>query len=357
MIGALAPAPLLAQAPAARPAPAVLVQPAELRTFAQEAMFIGRIEAIEKVELRARVTGFLKAPLFGDGERVKAGQVLFEIEPEPFQATVDQRAAQLASAKATLLNAELQLARAEELIKTNATSKAVVDERTAARDSAIAGVQGAEAALTQARIDLSYTRIASPIDGRIGRSAFTQGNLVGPESGVLATIVRDDEVYAAFSVSQREILEGRRSGATLGGTAFLIMADGSTYPHEGRLDFLDVVVDPRTDARLARAVFPNPEHHLADGQTVRVRYEQRTQERSVAIPQQAIAVDQTGTFVFVVNPQNVVERRQVTLGAQRGGYAAVKEGVSDGELVIVQGHQRVRPGMTVTAQRNPTPAN
>ncbi len=333
------------------PVPAVLVQAAELKSLSRQNDFIGRVEAIEKVELRARVSGFLGPRKFVDGDRVKAGQTIFEIEPEPFQALVDQRQAQLESAKAALENAELQLQRGKELGRTNAIAQSQIDQRVSDQARAAAAVKEAEAGLTDATIKLSYTKILSPIEGRIGRAAVTPGNLVGPESGVLTTIVRDDEVNVLFAVSQREILDARRRGVDAGQIKVrLKLADGQLYDDIGRLTFIDVSVDAKTDGQILRASFPNAKRLLSDGQTVRLILEQESEAPSVVVPQAAVAVDQAGSYVLVVTPSNVVELRRVKAGLQRDGATAIDAGLKPGEFVVVQGQQRARPGQTVVAQ-------
>src|SRR5882757_10395640 len=205
---------LQANAQQAAPPPAVLVQPAELRSMTKQAEFVGRAEALEKVDLRARVQGFLGPRLFKDGDEVKEDQVVFTIEREPFQAAVDQRKAQLASAQATLANADQQLQRTAELARKGNAPIAQLDQRTAEQGQAKAAVLEAEANLRDAQIQLSYTEIKSPISGRIGRAAVSPGNLVGPDTGVLATVVQDDPMQVLFSVTQREMLEARDSEVT-----------------------------------------------------------------------------------------------------------------------------------------------
>src|SRR6201988_155896 len=192
------------------PPPAVLVQPAELRSMTKQAEFVGRAEALEKVDLRARVQGFLGPRLFKDGDAGKEGQVVFTIEQEPFEAAVDQRKAQLAAAQATLANADQQLARSTELARKGNAPVAQLDQRTAEQGQAKAAVLEAEANLRNAEIQLSYTEIRTPISGRIGRPALSPGNLVGPDTGVLAAVVQENPMQVLFSVTQREILEARR---------------------------------------------------------------------------------------------------------------------------------------------------
>src|SRR5256885_1729304 len=220
------------------PPPAVLVAPAELRSMTKQAEFVGRAEALEKVDLRARVQGFLGPRLFKDGDEVKEGQVVFTIEKEPFEAAVDQRKAQLAAAEATLANADQQLARTAELTRKGNAPVAQLDQRTAEQGQAKAAVMEAGANLRDAQIQLSYTEIKTPISGRIGRAVVSPGNLVGPDTGVLATVVQDDPMQVLFSVTQREILEARASEPTGKVRARVRLADGSLYSEKGRIDFL-----------------------------------------------------------------------------------------------------------------------
>jgi membrane fusion protein, multidrug efflux system len=337
-------------------APAVLVQAAELRSMTKQAEYVGRAEALEKVDLRARVQGFLGPRLFKEGEDIKESQVVFTIEREPFEATVDQRKAQLASAQARLVNADQQLRRAVELAPRGNIELAKVDERRAEQGQAKAAVLEAEANLRDAQIQLSYTEIKTPISGRIGRAAVSPGNLVGPDSGVLATVVQDNPMQVLFSVTQREMLEAKDSEVTGKVRARVRLANGSLYSEKGRIDFLDVQVNPRTDGQTVRAMFPNPDDILTSGQTVRVIIEEKGGDEVVVIPESAVAIDQTGSYVFVVGPDNKVAQRRVRLGARRDGLAVVEEGIKPGERVVVQGQQRIRAGMTVAPQQATSPA-
>jgi membrane fusion protein (multidrug efflux system) len=348
--------PGLVSAQQGAPAPAVLVQPAEAKAIAAQAEFIGRAAAVDKVELRARVKGFLGPRLFGDGDEVKQGQVVFTIEPETYQAAVAQKVAQRDAAKAGLANADMQLSRAADLLRTNTGTKQTYDQRVSEQLQAKASVEDAEAQLRDAQINLSYTEITSPIKGRIGRAAASPGNLVSPDSGVLATVVADQPMRVLFSVTQRELLEARRDTAT-GGTdsvvVLLKLADGSIYKEKGKLDFIDVTADPRTDGQIVRATFANQDHALTDGQTLRVVIENEKAPTAVVVPQAAVAIDQTGPYLFVVNDKNVVEQRRVKTGISRDGLLVIDEGLKAGEKVIVQGQQKVRPGMTVTPTTAP----
>lgn len=343
----------LAQAPPPT-TPAVLVVEATRQPLARQREFIGRVEAIEKVEIRVRVQGFLVKTHFEAGATVAKDQVLFSIEREPFEATLAQRKAQLAAAEATLQNASANLRRYRTLESRQVASEAQLDVSVAEEARARASVMEAQAAVRNAEIQLSYTEVRSPISGRIGRAAVTPGNLVGPDSGVLTTVVRTDEMHVLFPVTQAQLLDARRR---MKGkkelTVSARLSDGSVLPEEGRIDFLDVVVDPRTDGQLVRAVFPNPNGHLTDGQTLRIAVVEGAPEEVTVIPLAAVATDQTGRFVFVVNADNVVEQRRLGLGVERDGLVAVREGLKPGEKVIVQGQQRVRPGAKVDPQPMP----
>jgi membrane fusion protein, multidrug efflux system len=346
-----------AQAQQGAPPPAVLVQPAELKAIADQSEFIGRAAAVDKVELRARVKGFLGPRKFQDGDDVKEGQVLFTIEPEPYQAAVDQKVAQRDAAKAALANADTQLSRAEELLRSKTGTQVTYDQRLSEQLQAKAQLEDASAQLRDAQIQLSYTEIKSPIAGRIGRASVSPGNIVGPDSGVLATVVSENPIRVLFSVTQRELLDARRD--TTAGDALVVrlrLADGSLYKVKGKLDFIDVTADAKTDGQMVRAVFDNKDGLLTDGQTVRVIVEGEKVPTVVAVPQAAIALDQTGAYLYVVNDKNVAEQRRVKTGVSRDGLIAITEGLKPGEKVIIQGQQRVRPGMTVTPTEAPVAA-
>ncbi|MBS0518508.1 MAG: efflux RND transporter periplasmic adaptor subunit [Proteobacteria bacterium] len=349
-----APRPATAQQGA--PPPAVLVQPAELKPLSEQTELIGRAVAVDKVNLVARVKGALGPRLFKDGDNVKEGQLVFTIERDPYQAAVDQKIAQRDAAKATLTNAELQLKRAGELLRTNTGTQVTYDQRLSEQLQAKAAVENAEAQLRDAEIQLSYTEIKSPITGRIGRAAFSPGNIVGPDSGVLATVVSERPIRVEFPITQRELLDARHGGGTSDDPNVVVqlrLADGSLYAEKGKLDFLDVTVDPKTDTQIVRAVFANKDGLLTDGQTVRVILEGEQVPSVLVIPQAALAIDQAGAYVYVVNDKNVAEQRRIRAGFSRDGLVSITEGLKAGDRVIVQGQQRVRPGMTV----NPTPAS
>ncbi len=343
---------------AAAPPPAVGFVVAEMQDVTPSVEFVGRIEAVSSVDLRARVTGFLKEQRFEDGAMVSAGDILFIIEQEPFAAQVQQAEADLAAAKATAENATIALQRAEELLESETVAQATVDDRSAEKRIAEASVLQAEAALEQAKITYSYTEITAPIDGRIGRAAITTGNLVSPETGVLTTIVHQDPVYATFNITERTWLETRREAEKAGETMDdgedlvlirLRLSDGTVYEHPGEFNFADVQVNPTTDTIVLRGLVPNPEGLLVDQQFIVVIVETAEPEKQLVIPEAAISVDQRGRFVLIVNDENVVEERFIQTGDSSGGSVPVTSGLEEGDRVIVDGIMKVRTGMEVDA--------
>jgi membrane fusion protein (multidrug efflux system) len=342
----------------AAPPPAVLVQAAVATPLSAQTQFIGRAAAFDKVELRARVKGTLGPRQFIDGGEVKQGQLLFTIEREPYQAAVDQKIAQRDAARAALVNAEGQLKRAADLLRSNTGTQVTYDQRVAEQLQTKAQLELAEAQLREAEIELSYTEIKSPLTGRIGKAAVSPGNIVSAESGVLATVVNEHPMRVLFPVTQRELMEARREGTDAGTlVAQLRLADGSLYKDKGKIDFLDVTVDARTDGQIVRAVFDNKDNALTDGQTLRVVIESTNVPTVVAVPQSAIAIDQSGSSLFVLGDKNVVEQRRIKTGIVRDGLIAVSDGLKAGEKVVIQGQQRIRSGMVVAPTEAPsTPA-
>lgn len=338
------------QAQEAPPPPVVMVQPVERREVPNTSQFIGRIQAVERVDVVARVTGTLLEPQFTEGDRVAAGQLLYRIDPAQFQADVNGKAAQLASAEAAAANAELNNSRAQDLAASQAGSRATADTRAAELAQANAAVQIAQAALEAAEITLGYTEITSPIAGRIGRTAISEGNIVSPASGPLARVVQDEKVWAVFAPSQREVLAYLKAGFDTPPVVRLELADGSSFDGTGRIDFIDNTVDATTDSQTLRASFDNPDKLLVDGQTIRVTVEQPADAPVLVVPQVALAADQSGTFVRIVDAENKVATAYVTTGQQRDGMAVVSAGLAEGDRVIVQGAQRVRDGMVVDPQ-------
>ena len=343
------PPPAAASAP---PAPAVGVRPAVLKGVNQSFEFVGRIKAMEKVEIRARVEGFLEKVLFREGQDVKAGELLYQIEKIQFQALVDQAKANLVVAEAEQTRAQLEYDRALDLSKRQFSPQSQVDQDKAALDTAIGRVMQMKAALTQADVNLGYTDIRAPIDGRIGRTAYTVGNLVNPASGVLATIVSQDPVYVLFPVSVRDLETIREARRKEGGGLAKIdirvrLSSGLEYAHPGVWNLTDPQVDQQTDSLIMRATMPNPERALTDGQFVTAVIRERQEEPRLVIPQSALQVDQSGYYVLVVTDQHKVEQRRVQTGPNLGTDVVVTSGVREGEKVIVDGIQKVRPGQIV----------
>lgn len=340
----------LAQQPAPAAVPVGTVM-AEKRAITQTADFVGRIEAVNRVDVRARVTGYLEDVLFKDGSTVAEGAPLFRIERAPFEAAVEQAQGALERAQGTLQNATVQRQRAEELLKTNAGSVAIRDQRVAEEKGAQGDQTTAEANLKTAQINLGYTEIKAPIAGRIGRTKVTKGNVVGPDSGVLAQIVSDDPMYVTFPVSQREFLALKTNRLPADGSAPLVslkFSDGSTYDQKGRVDFVDVSVERATDTVLVRATLPNPTGKLLDGTLVRVAVQADKSEEKVLVPQSALIADQQGSYVFAVEDGKAVAKR-VKVGVQAGSYVAIDQGLSGNEQIVIQGLQNLRPGVPVLA--------
>jgi membrane fusion protein (multidrug efflux system) len=315
--------------------------------------YVGRITAIDKVDVVARVPGFVEERTFTEGQLVKKGDLLFRIEQATYKAAVEQARATLAKAKAAEVNANLQFERGKELVHGNNIPQSTLDQRAADEQSARAGVMEAQAQLEQAEINLGYTEIRSPIDGRIGLANFTVGNLVQPSSGRLATIVRQDPIYVIFQVSQRNVLEYKRrvaeSASNAHVTVHLKLPNGNVYPDPGISNFLDVQVDPTTDTVAVRAQVPNRDGQLIAGGVVGVTVERGPPRAALTIPQSAVLLDQAGRYVMVVDAEKKVEQRRVTTGVEQGRNVVITNGLREGELVIVEGVQKVRAGQTVTA--------
>jgi membrane fusion protein, multidrug efflux system len=328
---------------------------AELRPITQTNDFVGRVEAPEKVAIRARITGFLQDVLFKEGDVVKEGDVLYRIEPETFQAAVQQAQGSLLQAQGEVANAIAQLARTQELVKTDTQSRALLDQRTAAQKSAQGAAIIADANLKTANVNLGYTVITAPISGEIGRSKLTKGNVVSPDSGPLTEIVSRDPMYVTFPVSQRVFLDVERQQGRAQALAVRIrFSDGSIYDQTGKINFVDVTVNQATDTILVRASFPNPQGKLIDGQLVRVSVESEKPEEKLLVPQSALIADQQGLYVFVVQDGKAAIRR-VKPGGQFGAYAIVDDGLKADDQVIVQGMETLRAGTPVLATPAPPP--
>lgn len=339
-------------------APAVTVAVVEQRDITPSSSFTGRIEAIDKVDLRARVEGFLEQRLFTEGQEVKAGDLLYVIEKAPYRAEIENVEAAIARAQSTLDLAEIERRRQGELVKKQATAQARLDEATGRSGEARADLRRQQANLTTAELNLGYTDIKAPIAGRIGRSNFSVGDFVGPASGTLATIVSQDPMYVTFPVTQRQLLAVRKDaeGRSLDPKDMAIkvkLADGTFYDAVGRLNFVDVQVNQGTDTVQVRATLPNADGILVDGQLVTAVVETSKPQAALVIPQQAVQIDQAGRFVLKVDAENKVQVQRITAGAEREGYYVVTNGLTAGERVITEGLQKVRPGMVVDAAEMP----
>lgn len=341
-----------AQQRAATSAPSVSVVAAVRKDVTPSTTFTGRVEAIDRVDLRARVEGYLETRQFEEGGEVSEGQLLFTIEKETYVAEVAQQRATVNRAQATVRLAKIELDRQSELLRKQVAPQAKVDEAQAKYGEAQADLQRQNAILEQAQINLKYTEIYSPIAGQIGRSRFSVGNYLGPASGTLATIVSRDPIYATFPVTQRELLAMRKAAAESGidpraSKIRLRLADGTFYEHAGTVDFVDIQVSQETDSVIVRAKLPNPKRLLIDGQLVSVVVETSTPRSALLVPQQALQFDQTGYFVLIVDAESRVKVRPVGIGAGPEGQVEVTSGLQDGDRVITAGVQKVRPNQLV----------
>lgn len=329
------------------PAP-VTVEKVRMQDLAATNTYTGRIEAIDSVDLRARVSGYLQKRPFTEGSLVKAGDLLFEIEREPYEIALKQAKANLASAEGTLLNAKQDFERKDELAKKQFSSEAVRDDAKATLTQAQGALQARKADVEQATLNLSYTRILAPMDGLISRSSYSKGAFLSPQSGTLATLVRHDPIYVTFPVPQHVLLSVRRKGQGSDSVFVeLLLSDGSLYKHKGKIDFAEVQATASTDSVLVRASVPNPDKLLVDKQVVDVRVVGKETEKKLVLPQPALLVDQLGSYVLAVDENNKVIQKRLKTGKQRGVYMEVISGLKEGDKVIVSGLQRIRPGLLV----------
>jgi membrane fusion protein (multidrug efflux system) len=361
---------LAAAQPVPDTAPSVGVVRVERRPITPTDEFVGRIQAINRVDIVARVTAFLESVEFRDGAEVKKGDVLYRLERGPFEADLAAKQATADQFAAQLQNADVALERARALLRTQAGAQATLDQALAAQRSLAAQLAGAKANANQAKINLDYTVITSPIEGKIGRTAVTHGNVVGPSSGTLVTVVGQDPMYVLFPVSVRTAIELRQRYVPLGGFDAVVirikLPDGRLYPHPAKLDFVDNRVDRTTDTILLRGVVKNPAlpvrtprgtvRELTDQEFVTVFLEGVRPVEVLAVPRAAILSDQRGDYVYVV--ENGIARRQdVKLGQSTPTMASIEDGLNVGDVVIVEGLQRVRPGQAVMAgPATPQPA-
>ncbi|HUK09475.1 MAG TPA: efflux RND transporter periplasmic adaptor subunit [Stellaceae bacterium] len=356
----------VAQAPPSGPPPVGVVA-VQRQPMTETYEFNGRIQAINSVNIVARVSAFLEQQLFTEGTDVKKGDLLYVLERPPYQAAVDERKAAVAQAEAQLENDNINLWRAQNLVRTQAGTQQAADTALATQRSATAQLNMNKAQLETAQIDLGYTEIRSPIDGRIGRTSVTIGNVVSPSSGTLTTVVSQDPMYVLFPVPTRRAIELREEYAQSGGfnavKVRIRLPDGRLYDQMGTLDFINNAIAQDTDTVTFRAVIPNPVlgsqtaggvnlRELIADEFVTVLLESVNPRAVITVPRAAILSDQEGSYVYVVDDHNIARQRRVRLGELTPERAGIADGLKEGEQVIVDGIQRARPNAAVT----PVPA-
>lgn len=330
--------------------PSVITIPVVAKPVAAIFDYVGRSEASQRVEVRARVSGVLIDRPFAEGSELEAGTVMFKIDPAEFEAKRDSAVANVEKAKAAVEEARNSLARYEQLLKTDAASLARYEEAKAKDATARAELTAAQAALKTAELDLGYTEITSPIAGRSGRANADVGNLIGPDTGVLATVVQLDPIYVVFSIGEREYLtyaQRKENGEAPGMTPRIKLANDTLYAHPGKFELVDNEVDPATGTIGIRVSFPNPDRLIVPGQFVNVVLTSDKPDTQVVVPQAAVQENQTGPFVLVVDAQNRVEARPIKAGQRTGIDIVALDGLEPGETIIVEGIQKVRPGASV----------
>jgi len=346
--------------PAAPPPPAVSVIVPAAREAVEWDEYTGRLEAPESVEIKARVSGYLEKIHFREGKEVKKGDLLFTIDPRPYQAEYDRAEAERQRAESQAELARSDAERAKRLIATKAISEEDFDTKTRSYAAALATLKATQAAVDSAKLNLEFTEVRSPILGRTSRAMITEGNLIsggvsGSGATLLTTVVSQDPLYCYVDVDERSILkylqlrrEGKRESALDKPIpAEMALADASGYPHQGLTDFVDNKIDPTTGTLSMRGVFPNPERTLGPGFFARMRIPGSGKYTALLIPDRAVSADQAQKFVYVVSPDKKVEFRPVKLGPLIEGLRVVKEGLKPGEQIIVEGLLRVRHGIVV----------
>ena len=329
--------------------------------------YVGRIRAQQFVEIRARVEGYLEQMLFDEGSYVERGQTLFIIDPKIYRAHVASARARLNKARAQALKAERDLNRIRPLYERNAASQLDLDNAIASYESAAADVVVSETDLTQAELTLSYTTVRSPIAGYISQRNVDLGTLVGPGGGqsLLATVVKSDSVRVDFSMTALDYLRSKSRNVNIGHQdstrkwdpyVTITLADGSEYPCRGLVDFADPQVDPATGTFSVRAEMANPNHELLPGQFTRVKMLMDVREDAVVVPSRALEIEKGGAYVFVVRPDNVVERRFVEIGPELENKIVIERGLERGERIVVDGYHKLSHGMTVRTVESARPA-
>ena len=347
-------------APAAPPPPAVTAAPAIGRTVNEWDEFTGRIEAVGYVEVRPRVSGFIEKVAFTEGKEVKQGEVLFVIDRREYQDALDRAQAELTRAKTQADLARSESERAEPLVKENAISREEYDARVSGSAQANAGIQAAEAAVRTAKLNLDWTLVRAPISGRVSRAEVTRGNIVqggAPTPTLLTTIVSLDPVYVYFEGDEQAYLRynqlardgSRQSSRVTKNPVRMGLANEQGYPHTGYVDFVDNQLNPNTGTIRARAVFSNKDRFFTPGLFARIQLLGSGKFDAVLVQDGAIGTDQDRKFVYVLKPDSTVEYRTVELGRIVEGLRVIKKGVAPGDEVVINGLQRIRPGIKVTA--------
>ena len=343
------------------PPPAVVVAPVLQKTVPIYSEYVGRTEAREKVEIKARVGGYLEKVLFKEGSRVQKGQLLFVIDQRPYKAALQDAKGQLAQAQAALVKAEKDVDRLRPLVAADAAPAQDLDKAEAEAQYSRAAVEKGKAAVDQAQLDLTFTEIRAPITGIIGKQEVTAGNIVSKDQTLLTTLSSWDPMRVVFSISETDYLhltkmypEGREGVPENPKPIFeLIMADNSIYPHKGKISFVDRALDLTTGTLNIYVNFPNPDILLRPGLFARVRVPIEEKKDALLVPQKAVQEMQGVQTVMVVGPENKVALRSVTLGPRYEDYFIVTEGVKAGETIIVEGLQKAIPGQTVTPEEKP----
>lgn len=341
----------------APPPPEVTVSKPVVEEVVEWDEYTGRLEAVDTVNVRARVSGYLESIHFKDGQMVKKGALIFVIDPRPYRAELDRALAQLKLSKARLSLAEKDLSRAKHLLSERVISEEEADTRVSGEQVARASVEMAQADVNAARLNVEFTQVRAPISGLISRKYVTKGNLINGGTGgtLLTTIVSIDPIYCYLEKDEQSYLRysslEREGMVPVSGKgenpAFLELSNETGYPHKGYIDFIDNRMDPNTGTIRGRGVFPNPDNTLTPGLFARMKIAGSGQYKAMLVPDEAVGSDQSLKFVFIVNPENTVEYRQVTLGPRMNGLRIVREGVMPEDRVIVKGLQRVQPGTKV----------
>jgi RND family efflux transporter MFP subunit len=351
-----------AQTQAAAPAPQVTVAAALEREGQEWDEFTGRLEAVESVEVRPRVTGYIDSVNFAEGSLVKKGDLLFVIDQRPYRADLDKAQAELARAVARADLSSTDVARSEKLLGVKAVSREEYDQRLNAQREAQANVAAARAQVTAAKLNLEFTRITAPISGRVSRAIVTAGNLVTGGSNaatLLTTVVSIDPIYVSFEGDEQVYLKytelarrgDRPSSRDTANPVLMALANEDGYPHKGAMTFVDNQVDPRTGTIRARASFDNKDGYLTPGLFARVKLLGHSSHKAVLVDDRAIGTDQSQKFVYVVDGENKVAYRTVKVGRLTDGLRIVEDGLQPGENVIVNGLQRVHPGVVVATEK------